>query len=164
MDAAGQLQSQVFAQPLPLTLDQHDSACQSAQPLQQSKTVDIRSLQELIVTADQQLVMLCQLSAPIQSADDLLCRLNSMGSGSLSAEQVAESRDVGRGSSAQTGWLDSHTGPNEAQMVQLLQSSIEKVAELLQGLPTPESGRQKQDLARAAPPLMAQPAHLCLPR
>jgi len=81
-----QLQSQVFAQPIPLTLDQHESACQSAQSLQQSNTVDGRSVQELFVTADQQLMMLCQLPGPIQSADDLLYRLNSMGSGSISAE------------------------------------------------------------------------------
>ncbi|DBB04329.1 TPA: hypothetical protein ACH3X1_012820 [Trebouxia sp. C0004] len=91
VDAAGQLQSQAFAQP-PLTLDQHESAYQSAHPLQESKTVNIHSLQELIATADQQLVMLCQLPAPIQSADDLLCRLNNMCSGSISTEQVDESR------------------------------------------------------------------------
>jgi hypothetical protein len=48
-------------------------------------------------------------------------------------------------------------------MVQLLQSSIKEVAELLQRLPAPENSRQKQKLARAASLLMAQPAHLSLP-
>jgi len=187
MDAAGQLQSQAFAQPPPVILDQHEPTCRSAHHLQQSKSVDSCSLQELFVSADQQLMMLCQLSAPIQSADDLLFRLNSMGSDSISseevaeskddllfrlnnmgsdsinAEQVAESKDVGRGSSAFTGHVDSHSAPTEAQMVELLQSSAKDVAELLQRLSAPGSGCQKQNLARAASLLIAQPAQPCLP-
>ncbi len=187
MDAAGQLQSQAFAQPPPVILDQHEPTCWSAHPLQRSKAVDSCSLQELFVTADQQLLMLCQLSAPIQSADDLLFRLNSMASGSISseevaeskddllfrlnsmdsdsinAEQVAESKDVGRGSSACQGHVDSHSAPTEAQMVELLQSSAQDVAELLQRLSAPGSACHKQNLARAASLLMAQPAQPCLP-
>ena len=80
------------------------------------------------MSADQQLMMLCQLSAPIQSADDLLFRLNNMDSDSINAEQVAESKDVGRGSSAFTGHVDSHSAPTEAQMVELLQSSAKDVS------------------------------------
>ena len=160
LDAAWQLQTQVFAQPPPLALDQHGSACQSAQSLQQSQTVDSRSLQELIVNADQQLMMTRQLSGPIQSADDLLFRLNSMGPGSIIAEQVAESKDVGRGSSAFTGHLDSHNGPSDFQMVQLLQSSTKEVAELLQStrkrLSKAEFGKSSIPVGGAAsPPLHA---------
>jgi len=163
VDAAGQLQCQAFAQPPTLILDQHESACQPAYPPQQSKTVDSHFLQELFATADQQLMMLCQLSAPIQSADDLLTRLNSMGSDGINAEQVAESKDVGSGSSACQGHVDSHSAPSEAQMVQLLQSSAKDIAELLQTLSAPENVCQKQDLARAASLLMAQPVQPCLP-
>ena len=137
VDAAGQLQCQAFAQPPTLILDQHESACQPAHPPQQSKTVDSHFLQELFATADQQLMMLCQLSAPIQSADDLLFRLNSMGSDGINAEQVAKSKDVGSGSSACQGHVDSHSAPSEAQMVQLLQSSAKDIAELLQTLSAP---------------------------
>ena len=162
VDAAGQLQCQAFAQPPTLILDQHESACQPAHPPQQSKTVDSHFLQELFATADQQLMMLCQLSAPIQSADDLLFRLNSMGSDGINAEQVAKSKDVGSGSSACQGHVDSHSAPSEAQMVQLLQSSAKDIAELLQTLSAPENVCQKQDLARAAS-LMAQPVQPCLP-
>ncbi|KAA6426682.1 MAG: hypothetical protein FRX49_03792 [Trebouxia sp. A1-2] len=134
VDAAGQLQSHICELSSLLTLDQHESACQSARPLQQSKTGDRRSSQELTVTEDQQLMMLCQLprpSHPRPSADDLLCRLNSMGSGSIIAKQVAEGKDLGRNSSACKGRLDSHNGLCEGQMMQLFQNSIEKVAELL---------------------------------
>ena len=161
-NVAQQLQSQAFTQPPPLILDRHESTCQSAHCSQQSKTVDSCCLQELIEAADQQLMMLCQLSAPIQSADDLLLRLNSMGCESISSEEVAESNDVGRGTSACQSHVDSH-GPCDAQMVQLLQSSTEDIVELLQRLSAPESDCQQQSLTRAASLLMAQPAHPCLP-
>ena len=121
------------------------------------------SLQELRTSADQQLLLLRQLSVPVHTADELLSRLNGKHSGSINTDVKGSATHPGTGTAnsrptgSHTGCkppdivgsvLDMPVGPNDAQMVSLLRSSIEGVVHVLEGLQAAETAQQQRDTAR----------------
>ena len=152
------------------------SSWQSASPYPQQQPPS--SLQELLTSADQQLRMLRQLSIPIDSADELLSRLNNrdLGSSNTNVKVSASHAGTGPANSRPTGSdtgcksagsvggvVGGPGGPSEAQMVSLLHSSIQGVAQVLRGLQAAEAAHQQQDTARRASHDKTPPAEADLP-
>ena len=178
-----QMHRPLVSTPVSSQLDQSKAASRPAQSVWQSgspypQEQPPSSLQELLTSADQQLRILRQLSVPIDSADELLSRLKNRDSGSINTNVKVSASHAGTGpaNSRPTG---SHTGcksagsvggvvgrpvsPSEAQMVSLLQSSIQGVAQVLRGLQAAEAAHQQQDSGRRASHDKKPPSEADLP-
>lgn len=169
-DKVRQMHRHLDSKPVPSQLDQSKAASKPAQSRRQSASpyppeLPPSSLQELLTSADQQLRLLRHMSVPIDSPDELLSRLinRDLGSNNMNMKGSASHAGTGTANSSPTGShtgciqsdnvgvvLGSPVGPSEAQMVSLLQSSIQGVAQVLRGLQAAEAAHQQQDAARRA--------------